>query len=472
MKLTNMCYSRRSKGDRLRWRAGACALLPIVVLAACDLGRILDVDDPDVVLPETMEGPETLPAVRAHAFAEFSVSYGANPALGRTGEILNSGLLADEFIHTGTFDTREAIDRRVVVNTNPHVQTAFHDLHRARIAAERATDLFSRHDPNTAHHAEMHNLAGYTYVMFGENYCSGVPFSRIAPDGTLDYGEPETTSQTFSRAATHFEEALNVAVAAGSEGQQNLARLGHARALLGLGQYDAAAAVAAQVPTEYEYVIFHSETSTRQNNGVWSFNNSAGRWSVADNEGGNGLPYRTDGRIDGEVLDPRIPSFHVGGAQRTALRPDEHWGQLKYPDRASNTVLASGIEARLIEAEAVLRQGVAGIPRFLELHNGVRATVGLGPLDPIEIGTMTQVQREDLHFQERAYWLWLTSRRLGDLRRLMWDYGRLQEHLFPVGQHHRGGSYGTDTNFPIPFDEQNNPLAAECITRDDEAGRT
>ena len=51
------------------------------------------------------------PAVRAHAFAEFSVAYGANPAAARTGEILNSGLLTDEFIHTGTFDTREEIDR-------------------------------------------------------------------------------------------------------------------------------------------------------------------------------------------------------------------------------------------------------------------------------------------------------------------------------------------------------------------------
>ena len=466
---TNRTMPGKNRGNARFRPAFSLAILPILGLAACD--GILDVDDPDVVLPETMEGPETLPAVRAHAFAEFSVAYGANPAAGRTGEILNSGLLTDEFIHTGTFDTREAIDRRVLVDTNPHVQTAFHDLHRARIAAERATDVFSRHDANTARHAEMQNLAGFTYVMFGENYCSGVPFSRIADDGTLEYGEPETTTQTFGRAVAHFAEALDVATAAGSDAQQNLARLGRARALLGLGQYEAAAAVAAEVPTAFEYVIFHSETSTRQNNGVWAFNNSAGRWSVADNEGGNGLPYRTDGRIDGEVQDPRIPSFHIGGAQRTALRPDEHWGQLKYPERSSSTVLANGIEARLIEAEAALRAGDGGVASFTALHDGIRATVGLAPLDPIEVGVMSQTQREDLHFQERAYWLWLTSHRLGDLRRLMWDYGRQQEDLFPVGQHHRGGAYGTATNFPIPFDEQNNPLATECITRDDHLGR-
>jgi starch-binding outer membrane protein, SusD/RagB family len=443
-------------------------LVPLLGLAGCDLDRLLDVQDTDVIVPENVEDPNTLPAVRAHAFAEFSVAYGANPQLGRTGEILNSGLLADEFIHTGTFDTREAIDRRIVVETNPHVQTAFLDLHRARAAAERAADLFSRHDPGSEHLAEMYNLAGFTYVMFGENYCSGVPFSRITPDGTIEYGEPETTTQTFNHAVDRFQTALGIAI---TPDQQNLARIGHARALLGLGQYEAAAAAAAAVPTGFEYVIFHSETSSRQNNGVWSFNNSAGRWSVADSEGGNGLPFRSDGNIEGEAFDPRVANVYVGAAQRTELRPAEHYAQLKYPDRSSSAVLANGIEARLIEAEAALRPGGAGLNDFLALHNELRATVGLPAFDAAEAALMTQRELEDLHFQERAYWLFLTARRLGDLRRLIWDYGRQQAELFPVGQHHRGGEYGTHTNFPIPLDEQNNPVAGECLQRDDHAGR-
>jgi starch-binding outer membrane protein, SusD/RagB family len=136
-------------------------------------------------------------------------------------------------------------------------------------------------------------------------------------------------------------------------------------------------------------------------------------------------------------------------------------------------VLANGVEARLIEAEAALRQGDAGLPTFLALHSDLRQRVGLGALDAVAVGAMSQREREDLHFQERAYWLWLTSHRLGDLRRLMWDYGRHQSEIFPVGSHHRAGApYGEDTNIPIPFDEQNNPLAAQCLTRNDEAGRS
>jgi starch-binding outer membrane protein, SusD/RagB family len=471
--MTNTWRNHRARTGLLgrAWLGLAVLALPVLGLAGCDLDRLLDVDDPDVVLPITMEGPTALPALRAHALAEFSLAYvGSAPNL--EGQILISGLVSDEFIHSGTFDTRESIDRRILAETNPHVGSTFHNLHRARAAAERSADLFGRHGPNTLGHAEALNLAGFTYTFFGENYCSGVPVSVMAPDGSIEYGAPETTVQIFNRAIARFEQAEAAASAGNLAQQQHLARLGRARALLGLGQYPQAAAAASAVPTSFEYVLWHSESSARQNNGVWAINNNAGRWSVAGNEGGNGLPFRSDGNINGAVQDPRIPSVHIGFSQRTALRPGEHWGQLKYPFRSSNTVLATGVEARLIEAEAALRTGAAGVPNFLTIHNNLRAGVDLPPLDAVQVAAMSQAARVDLHFKERAYWLWLTSHRLGDLRRLMWDYGRQQENIFPVGQHHRGGVYGTDTNIPIPFDERNNPLAGEgCFTRDDSAGR-
>jgi starch-binding outer membrane protein, SusD/RagB family len=456
-----------SRSPRRRPGLALAAVAPLAT-AACDPSELLQVDDPDVILPGDVEGPTTLPAVLANAIGDFAVAYSGNPAAsGGEAQILISGMIADEFIHTGTFDTREIIDRRIVSELNPHVEGTFRLLHRARTSAERATELFASYGANTANHAEVQSLAGFTYVMFAENYCSGVPFSRIAADGSLEYGSPQTTSQTFQHAIDRFDGALAAATAAGSAQQQHLARLGRARALLGLGQYAAAAAEAADVPTSFFYEVFHSESSTRQNNGVWTFNNSAGRWSVADNEGGNGLPFRSAGDVDGGVQDPRIPSEQIGLAQRTGLRAlGEHWGQLKMPERSSGTVLATGVEARLIEAEAALRGGPTGVPAFVSLHSALRTSVGLPALNLVQVTAMTQAQREDLHFQERAYWLWLTSRRLGDLRRMMWDYGRDQADIFPVGNHHRAGlPYGTDTNIPIPFDEQNNPNFNECLDR-------
>jgi hypothetical protein len=63
-------------------------------------------------------------------------------------------------------------------------------------------------------------------------------------------------------------------------------------------------------------------------------------------------------------------------------------------------------------------------------------------------------------FKERAYWLFLTAHRVGDLRRLVRQYNRAAETVFPTGSYSSNGRtsiYGTDTSFPIPIEEQNNP---------------
>jgi starch-binding outer membrane protein, SusD/RagB family len=467
-------FTRGAEGTRRLRLAVPLAALAALGLTACDTSGLLDVPDPDVIRPELLQGAAALPALHAHAIGEFTAGYvgrGDLAANSGEGQILVSGLLADEFIHTGTFDTREIIDRRIVPETNATLETAFRLLHRGRVAAEWASEFFAAHGANTAQHAEVQSLAGFTYVFFGENFCPGVPFSRQQPDGRFQFGDPQTTTQTFNRALTFFDGALASATTAGSAAQQNLARVGRGRALLGLGRYDDAAAAVQAVPTGFEYRLFHSATSTRQNNTVWRFNNEMGRWSVADREGVNGLPFRSDGNVEGAVRDPRVPTRQIGAAQRTALRArGEHWAQEKFPTRDANTVLANGIEARLIQAEAELRLGAAGVGAFVSIHNALRATVGLEAVSLADVTGMTQLQREDLHFRERAYWLFITSHRLGDLRRMMWDYGRQQQEIFPIGAHHRAGlPYGTETNLPIPFDEQNNPQAEGCITRSDAA---
>jgi hypothetical protein len=63
----------------------------------------------------------------------------------------------------------------------------------------------------------------------------------------------------------------------------------------------------------------------------------------------------------------------------------------------------------------------------------------------------------DQLFKERAYWLFLTSHRLGDLRRLVTQYNRGTETVFPTGTYHKSGTYGTDVNSPVPQAEENNP---------------
>jgi starch-binding outer membrane protein, SusD/RagB family len=80
---------------------------------------------------------------------------------------------------------------------------------------------------------------------------------------------------------------------------------------------------------------------------------------------------------------------------------------------------------------------------FLAKHNELRATrTGLAPVSLIDVTAMTQAQRVDLHFQERAFWLWLTGQRLSDMRRLVRQYNRPQETVFPTGTFGRSSSPG------------------------------
>jgi hypothetical protein len=73
----------------------------------------------------------------------------------------------------------------------------------------------------------------------------------------------------------------------------------------------------------------------------------------------------------------------------------------------------------------------------------------------------------NLLFNERARWLWLTAHRLSDLRRLIRQYNRPADTVFPTGPYFKVQFtvYGTDVNFPIPIDELNNPNFTQCTDR-------
>ena len=81
-------------------------------------------------------------------------------------------------------------------------------------------------------------------------------------------------------------------------------------------------------------------------------------------------------------------------------------------------VVADGIEARLIEAEALLQ--AADFGGMTDILNDLRDLQGLDPV--AEPGN--QDEAVDLLFSERAFWLFATGHRLGDMRRLIRQYGR------------------------------------------------
>jgi hypothetical protein len=479
---TDLMTKTRVGGRRtLWWRAVGARLVRSAIglglalsLGACDLDEILTAEDPDVATPESLDNPQALLAVLAGAKSEFQVAYSGNT--GAEGQINLSGLFADELLNAESFPTRIEVDQRNVTVDNATTQGLFRALARARASAQFAVEKFEKFDEGVAGHSEALSHAGFAIILFGENYCSGVPFSRLTESGATEYGEPLTTTQMFDTAVARFDAALTIATSASvaDDNLAALARVGKARAQLALGQF-AAAATTIGGPTgvddEFVYLVEHSENSTREQNGVFVFNQISERWTVSDNEGINGLPFRSDN--DPRVPYRRSPATDVGFDNFTP-----QFDQLKYPSRSADVPLATGLEARLIEAEADLRNNQ--LVDWLAKLNALRANppsytgVAAGALAPL-VAPATQAARENLHFKERAYWLWLTSHRLGDLRRLVKFYGRTQDAVFPTGPYPRsniGGQYGTDVNLPLPIDEANNPNVAktpgglpQCIDR-------
>jgi starch-binding outer membrane protein, SusD/RagB family len=433
--------------------ARATALLLLLPLGACGL---LDTEQPNIVDPNTINSPEGAQSLRLGAIADFGFVKDGDGTQFDDGLILVSGLLADEFVHSTTPPSEQEIDQRTTALLNPSLSDVYRNLHRARVGLENsATALrqFLLLPDETPDIAEMHALAGFTYIYFGENFCSGVPFSRVSGD-SLIFGSPETTTQIFQRALSRFDSALAEPGLALDDGTlTNLIAVGRGRVLLDMDSFPEAAAAVQDVPTEFVYNTEHAESPIRIQNAIWSYT-TGGLWSVADSEGVAGLPFRS-------AEDPRVPFTDFEDTGLDLITPQ--FSADKYPEASSPVAVADGIEARLIEAEAQLQGG--DIPGMTTTLNELRQSfpdLGLEALsDPA-----TEDDAVDLLFFERAFWLYATGHRLSDMRRLLRPpYSRTEDTVFPTGDYHKGGNYGSDVNLPIPIEEENNPNSHGCLDR-------
>jgi hypothetical protein len=436
-------YERRTWSSLGAW--GALLFL----VAACDL---LETEQPDIIDPGDLNNPEGAEAQRIGALSNFTFAKDGDGAGAITdGQILASGLMSDEFLLSTTPPTQQEIDQRAINEGNVSTFGVYFQLHRARASTEDAAAALASfaEDPSTnTGIGEMLALAGFTYVYFADTFCSGIPLSRVSGD-SLIFGVPISRTAMLDTAIVRFDAALAHPAIPGDGEIEFLAAVGKARALVELGQFAEAAAAAAGVPTLFRYVTEHAESPLSLQNAIFT-NSDGGLWSLSNNEGQNGLPYRS-------ADDPRVPFFDTGDVGLDGSTPQ--FNLLKYPDEGASVPVADGIEARLIEAEGLLQAG--DTPGMNTMLNNLRTIVGLGPL-PAPGSTAAAV---DQLFSERAFWLIATGHRLGDMRRLVRQYGRTQDQVFPIGRYLKGGNYGTDVNIPAPIEEENNPNFSGCFDR-------
>ena len=442
---------------RLVMLSGAIAL----TASACDSSSFLEIEDPDIINPSNVQSSAGANAVRLGALARLN-----SASSGGESMLLLGGLFTDEWINGDSFIGRQEVDQRVITVQNSFVTDASRNLHRARLSAQQAIDLLDEFAPAAPgwHTAEMYFVQAWIENLAAEHFCNGVVFSTVI-DGVESYGSQMMVADAFARALAHADSGLARVTGTTNDDNRvrNALRVVRGRILLNLNRPADAGASVNGVPTNFTYNMLHSQTTN--SNQIWNLNNLSWRYSVGNSEGTNGVNFAT-------AADPRLPVCVGGdaicrtnGVTRTTrddLTAPLHV-QLIWPVRESPVALTSGIEARLIEAEAALR--AQNSASALTILNALRAPVtGLVPL--VDAGSADA--RVNQLFRERAIWLFARGYRLGDMRRLIRQYNRTAASVFPVGAWHKGGNYGVDVNFPVPQAEQNNPnipAGQTCIDR-------
>jgi len=445
---------------------------------ACSPSSLVDVQTPSTVVdPSTVTTVAGAIALRTAALVEMMYTATSAPGDGIIGQ---SGSLTDEL--TCVYCNWSNIDWRKTDRSNSQ---SYADIHASRIKARLAREALLGYSDNSpsaprAWQGEMYALEGFTVVWLAELYCSGVPLSSVPLKGTATPTRGFTTQELFERAVVLFDSAM--VVGQDSATYVNLARVGKARALLGLGRFAAADSAAAEVPTDFVYRLQADSSGT-----TWGYNLFPSyvtyyAYRAQDHEGGTGLVWSADPRT-GVVSLPGSPDY-----QWPAKYNVNALGQID-PTSYSQGVpirLADGLEARLIQSEAALARGD---PSWLATLNTLRSTcLSTTPCAPVPGLTSaslpplsdpgTDTGRVSLVMRERAMWLYLTAHREGDLRRLTTVYHRDPNTLWPTGAYSSpnfddlgiggnpymdGTPYGTSTVFNVPSTEQaNDPLYGGC----------
>jgi len=415
-------------------------VIAAIALTGCSSDKILQVDRPDIIDPNGLDNPAGVTALHAGVIGDLAAYMDA--AVGINAAV---GLFTDEIQFGATPPEIKQFDTRSLIEQNTQLWANYRNIQQLRGQANRAADALAKVNASDTRIGEMNAISGYSYVLLAELFCSGIPIGDIGENA-----EPLATTDVYQGGIAKLDAAI---AAAGNDARiQNLAAVLKGRALLDLGQFDAAATAVASVPTDFLYTTFHAAGTPYQQNGYWNYMFNSDGLLVSDKEGTNGLNFAT-------ANDPRVPISGDGSPSRfDGVTPRWYFAKLTAFD--SPSTVASGAEARLIEAEAQLQTGnTAG---FLQIINDLRAFQNLGPV--ADAGS--QNGNVDLLFHERAFTMFATSHRLGDMRRLVRQYGRDPESVFPTGNYHKDGlKFGTDVNWLVPAPERNNPKFTGCIDR-------
>jgi hypothetical protein len=443
-----------SLGSRVS-RLGLC-LATLIGLQACD--RLAGND-----LPPGIPHPDIIKNENGARGMAVVVQRNFQQAFGATIRIV--GLLTDELQSVergGTASTLNAkedllIDSRHLAS-DMKLFGPYRALHQVRGSASQAITALTEYAPNTSANLRgaLYAYAGYAEVYLADLYCSGIPLSTLDFNGDWTIKPGSSTRDVYAHAVALFDSAIALTADSTEIGQW--ARIGKARALLALGEYQ----VIDTVLRDIDETFMHTEPLLVCDAAGTTCPAAAGGYlhllytSVANREGGRNIIYPENPRTGGievQVVVP-VPNYFP------VYHPDQ------YPKNDVSTIpVASAREAALIRAEVAIHNNDPDLA--LNILNTLRANdPRTSSFPPIEMPP-TMDELIDTLFAERGQWLFLTAHRQGDLRRLVRNYNRPQQTVYPSGAYPGGiVAYGSEVTLPISSDEEGaNPYFNGCFDR-------
>lgn len=418
------------------------ALLPTLLVglvAACDT----EVINPGRVQEKFLERSE------AHA----SIANGAGRALAEAVNfVAYTGAAITREIHpsgsTGSFGITLKWQRGELDRDDDALNTHWNNAQQARWMAEDGVAKITAADESDAGIlAQTYLWAGYANRLLGENFCEAV----------IDGGAPQDRTEYLNRALANFNQAASL----GSGDVQTAAVAGRAAVKVFLGDWAGAVQDAGTVPDDFEYVLpyYMTEGDDTKNrlfwataaepykaHTVWSTKYEDYGMSVTDDDS---LTPNPDG-------DPRVAfvlTDETGDAAIDCCGQVPWYPPLKYNDargQSDDVPLSKGGEMRLIEAEAMLRDG--NMDGAMTKINALRTAAGVA-----EKTAATMDEAWTALKAERGIVLWLEGRRLGDFYR--WDRDNTPGDLDPLETPSGDTNVGShlvmqDLCFPTPPSEQ------------------
>ena len=451
-------------------RRGVTRLAGLAVLAGALSSCTLDVFDPDVVTPDDISDPASLPIAITGVVGDWQLAH--------DGYARYSGMLVDEFISSGTLPARVQVDvRRMEIDNaalNAHVYELIHVVrfssdNLVQSAQGLVGDPEANQDLVSEAIAVGQLYGGYARILLAEGYCYSI-LGGGDPENVNHESAPVLPDARMQDALSLLQAAEASATAAGFPDLANAARVGQARSFMFVGSYSQAASAVANVLSGFTFLSQFSANDPSQYNGVYDFTYGdfrTIRWTVGDGtqpeRNFEAWPYY-DEWVDAGLIEPDPdPSWAVSQVSSILVHLQLIYGGGTAPPNASGQaapiLIASGFEADMMKAEAAYRAGdLFGAEAIIN----ARLTTGDNPhgavFDAVDLtGDLTA----DLGELAKAFaaGTWLTGYRLGNIRRLLRSDGL---DLYPSTQP------GRDASFPVSKQElDNNPdINAACPSGD------